>query len=70
MHVSQITELDSCTQFSEILILRQILNSKEDGYLSEAEKIRGVLYYSGHKFRVIAVVIRLIGSQRKQSQWL
>lgn len=39
MHVSQITELYSSSQFSESLILRQIFNFNGDSYLL-AGKIR------------------------------
>lgn len=40
MHVSQVTELYSSSQFSESLILGQIFSSNEDVYLSAAGKVR------------------------------
>lgn len=40
MQVSQITELYSSSRFSELQILRQILNCNGDSYLSAAGKIR------------------------------
>lgn len=68
MHISEITELYSSSQFSESLILRQV-NSNGRSYLL-ARKIRKGMGYStlwGHKSIAIATGRRLIGSHRKGS---
>ena len=70
MHVSQITELYSSSQFSESLILRQILNSNGDSYLSAVGKIRKGMGYSslrGHKSTTIPAVRRPIGPHKEVS---
>lgn len=70
MLISEITELYSSSQFSESLILRQVLNSNGRSYLLAARKIRKGMGYStlwGHKSTAIATGRRLIGSHRKGS---